>query len=125
MEIYKIPFISQTTISKRYNFWKLHHQRIFILHEDSRMLKNLLNIISSSTVLVTFLLLAKTTTAIPIANNPIEMASSPLVVAEVNLNVVSPLFQGHFDNDKTNPLMQHLGCSCAICTQTTENIRNL
>ena len=86
------------------------------------MLKNLLTIISSSTVLVTFLLLAKTTTA-PIANNPIEMASSPLVVAEVNLNVVSPLFQGHFDNDKTNPLTQHLGCSCAICNQTTENIR--
>lgn len=89
------------------------------------MLKNLLNIISTSTAVVTFLLLAKTATAVPIANNPIEMASSSIVVAEVNLNVVSPLFQGHFDNDKTNPLMQHLGCSCAICTQTTENIRNL
>ena len=89
------------------------------------MLKNLLNIISTSTAVVTFLLLTKTATAVPIANNPIEMANSPLVVAEVNLNVVSPLFQGHFDHDKTNPLMKHLGCSCAICTQTTENISNL
>lgn len=78
------------------------------------MLKNLLRLLAASTSLVTLLLFANTAVATT-TDNFLPQTVNQLELQLVNLNVISPTLE--LTNQSNNTLLQHLGCSCAVCTQ--------
>ena len=88
------------------------------------MIKKLLRLLAASANFVAVLLVAN----VAIAATQIDNASLPSVDSSksqlVNLNVVSPSLKIVQQSD--NILLDHLGCSCAVCTQgintTSSNI---
>jgi hypothetical protein len=79
------------------------------------MLKNLLRLLATSTSLVALLLFANISLAAPSIDNALTPTVKNSESQLVNLNVISPALK--LTNQSDNPLLQHLGCSCAVCTQ--------
>ena len=79
------------------------------------MLKHLINLMTAFAGLITFLLMGNTAVANPVANSTVAQATSNTVTEIVNLNVGSPLLQ--LNNTAATSIFEHLGCSCAVCTQ--------
>jgi hypothetical protein len=79
------------------------------------MLKNILRLLAACASFVALLFITNPA----IASTPITTAEhqlrSPAVNLAVNLNVVSPSLQLA---SNTDPLVNHVGCSCAVCTQS-------
>lgn len=80
------------------------------------MIKNLLRLLASSATFIAVMLAAniaiaqpESAIAIPQVDNVSQSASS-----SVNLNVISSSLESYQSN---NVLLDHLGCSCATCTQ--------
>ncbi len=78
------------------------------------MLKNLLRLLATSASLVALLLFANTAIAATTDNFLLLTVKQPELEL-VNLNVISPGLE--LTNQYNNTLLQHLGCSCAVCTQ--------
>lgn len=76
------------------------------------MLKNILRLMAVSASFVALLLVT----------NP-AIATTPLTIdhhwrsSVISLNVVSPVLQA----SNTNTLINHFGCSCAVCIQSLQN----
>ncbi|MEM7595522.1 MAG: hypothetical protein AAF383_29150 [Cyanobacteria bacterium P01_A01_bin.83] len=77
------------------------------------MIKTLLRLLTTSSSLVALLLFTNSALAVTPTDNWLNQTASPAI----SLNVVSSTLQLHtnFDDD-------HLGCSCAVCTQAIEQI---
>ena len=75
------------------------------------MIKSILRLFAASTSFVALLLITNSAiTATPI-DNPLNQVE----LSVVSLNVISPSLQS-MSNGNDN-LLDHLGCSCAMCTQ--------
>jgi hypothetical protein len=78
------------------------------------MLKHLLRLLAASTSLVALLLFANTSVAATTDNFVLPTVNQPELEL-VNLNVISPALE--LTSQSNNTLLQHLGCSCAVCIQ--------
>jgi|GEM_PF-2386575 len=74
------------------------------------MIKNILRLLTTSTSLVALLLVTNSAIAITLPAHPVTQVKS----STVSLNVISPTLQ--LIGDGNNQLLDHLGCSCAVCT---------
>ncbi|MGF1588446.1 MAG: hypothetical protein ACFCU7_04220 [Pleurocapsa sp.] len=74
------------------------------------MIKNILRLLAASTSFVALLLVTNSA----IAATPQEKIQVEL--PHLTLNVISPSLQ-LVSQDSKNTLLDHLGCSCAVCTQ--------
>lgn len=79
------------------------------------MIKNLLRLLATSTSFVALLLITNTATIATPINNVAHAELSSL-----SLNVVSPSLQLISSDRHTQS--NHLGCSCAVCTQSVAQI---
>ncbi len=77
------------------------------------MIKNLLRILASSVTFVAVMLVANIAMPKAIAFPQVDNVSQPTSLS-VSLNVISPSLESYQSN---NSLLDHLGCSCATCTQ--------
>ncbi len=84
------------------------------------MLKHLISFVTAFVSLMTFLLIGNTAAANPVENSTVDQATSDTVTEIVNLNVSSPFLQ--LNNKTATSIFEHLGCSCAVCTQGTVNL---
>lgn len=74
------------------------------------MIKSVLRLLAASTSFVALLLVTHSA----IAATPLDKAQVEL--HHLSLNVISPSLQ-LVSQDSNNTLLDHLGCSCAVCTQ--------
>ena len=79
------------------------------------MIKYLISLITTVASFVALLLFGNTAVANPVANSTVTQAPSDTVMEVVNLNVNSPFLQ--LNNQTAASNFDHLGCSCAVCTQ--------
>ena len=83
------------------------------------MIKSILRLLAASTSFVALLLITNSAIAATPIDNPLNRVESSIA----SLNVISPSLQSMSNGNDS--LMDHLGCSCAICTpeikQTTSN----
>jgi hypothetical protein len=79
------------------------------------MLKNLLRLLATSASLVALLLFANTALASSSIDNAQISTVRQSELQLVNLNVTSPTLK--LTNQSQNPLLQHFGCTCPVCTQ--------
>ncbi|MDJ0532835.1 MAG: hypothetical protein QNJ70_10120 [Xenococcaceae cyanobacterium MO_207.B15] len=86
------------------------------------MIKHLISFLTALAGLIGFLLMGNTAVASPLDNNTVEPAASNTVTKIVNLNVSSPLLQ--LNSKTATSIFEHLGCSCAICTQGAVNLES-
>ncbi|MDJ0578217.1 MAG: hypothetical protein QNJ65_24065 [Xenococcaceae cyanobacterium MO_234.B1] len=84
------------------------------------MLKHLISFVTAFVSLMTFLLIGNSAVANSIENSIVDQATSHTVTEIVNLNVSSSFLQ--LNNKTTTSIFEHLGCSCAVCTQGTINL---
>jgi hypothetical protein len=75
------------------------------------MLKNILRLLAASASFVALLLVTNPA----IATTPVTTADYQLRSPVVSLSVVSPSLQLA---SNTDTLVDHVGCSCALCTQS-------
>lgn len=75
------------------------------------MIKSILSLLAASTSFVALLLITNLAIAATPIDNPLNRGESSIV----SLNVISPSLQSM--SNSNDSLMDHLGCSCAICTQ--------
>ncbi len=77
------------------------------------MIKTLLRLLATSSSLVALLLFTNSAIAVTSTDSLFNQTASPVV----SLNVVSSILQLHpnFNND-------HVGCSCAVCTQVAGQV---
>ncbi len=83
------------------------------------MIKSILRLLAASTSFVALLLITNSAIATTPIDNPLNRLESSIV----SLNVISPSWQS-MSNGSDN-LLDHLGCSCAICTQGIEQTTGL
>lgn len=101
------------------------------------MIRRLISIITTFASFIGFLLIGNNAMANPVENSTVTQATSNQVIEIVNLNVSSPflaiepnpsLFKAGYCsqlNNKTSiSLFEHLGCSCPVCTQGTNNLES-
>ena len=72
------------------------------------MIKTILRLLAASTSFVALLL---------ITNSAIALTEpTGIELPQLSLNLISPSLQ--LVSDRGNTLSEHLGCSCAVCTQS-------
>lgn len=86
------------------------------------MIRRLISIITTFASFIGFMLMGNHAMANPVENSTITQAPSNNVVEMVNLNVSSPFLE--LNNKTPISLFEHLGCSCALCTQGTKNLES-
>ena len=75
------------------------------------MIKNLLRLFASSATFIAVMLVANIAIAAPQIEDNSALAIDQSSSSLINLNVISASL------DSNNSLLDHLGCSCGICTQ--------
>jgi hypothetical protein len=99
----------------RYNYLRSPTNNFTYFLNQIFMLKNILRLLAASTSFVALLLITNPAIAsIPVTNLD-QQWRSPVV----SLNVVSPSLQLAVSNQET--LVNHFGCSCAVCIQSLQN----
>lgn len=74
------------------------------------MIKTILRLLAASTSFVALLL---------ITNSAIALTEpTGIELPQLSLNLISPSLQ--LASDRSNTLSEHLGCSCAVCTQSIQ-----
>ncbi|MEM6614032.1 MAG: hypothetical protein AAF652_17595 [Cyanobacteria bacterium P01_C01_bin.72] len=73
------------------------------------MLKNILRLFAASASFVALLLITSPAIATPAVAN----LDTQLGMPHLNLSVISPSLR-----ENSNILLEHFGCTCAICTQS-------
>ncbi len=84
------------------------------------MLKYLISLMTAFASLMAFLVMGNTAVANSVENSTVDQTTSHIATEIVNLNVSSPFLQ--LNNKTATPIFEHLGCSCAVCTQGTVNL---
>ena len=82
------------------------------------MINYLLRLLAASTSFVALLLVANTAIAAPQIDSSLNQTFNQPALQQVSLNVISPTLG--LINQPNNLLNEHLGCSCAACTQVME-----
>lgn len=75
------------------------------------MIKSILRLLAASASFIALLLSSNSAIAATTTDYPINRVETPIV----NLNVISPNLQ--LIGNNSDSLLDHLGCSCGICTQ--------
>jgi hypothetical protein len=78
------------------------------------MLKNILRLLAASASLVALLFLTNPAIASTTTTTPVVTLNQQLRSPVMSLNVASPFLQLASNQDA---LSNHVGCSCAVCTQ--------
>ena len=79
------------------------------------MIKSILRLLAASTSFVALLLITNSATAVALEPTQIELP-------QLSLNIIGPTLQLASDRDRTS--LDHLGCSCGVCTQQNALVSN-
>ncbi|MEL6910387.1 MAG: hypothetical protein AAFR62_08045 [Cyanobacteria bacterium J06629_2] len=80
------------------------------------MLKNILRLLAASASFVALLFVTNPAIAAPAPASPSTQFTAPAI----NLSIMSPSLQ-----ENSNTLLEHLGCTCAVCTQSQQATEQL
>lgn len=84
------------------------------------MIKSLLKLLAASANFVALLLVANTAMATPQISDAAVSVAPQAKPQYISLNRVDSELK--FTTQQTNPLGEHLGCSCSLCTQVSEQL---
>ncbi|MDJ0650833.1 MAG: hypothetical protein QNJ60_19230 [Xenococcaceae cyanobacterium MO_188.B19] len=86
------------------------------------MIRKLISIITAFASFIGLVLIGNNAMANPVENSTVTQESYTKVVKVVNLNVSSPFLE--LNNKTPISMLEHLGCSCGMCTQRTNNLES-